>query len=279
MGPKYEFTGETKHWSGRILRRIRRIEDGELGGWIESEKNLSQDGECWVDDNAHVYDDARVFGNAQVFWCAYVYDYAKVYGNAEVSGSANVYGDAKVYGNARVYDHAEIYGEAVVRGNARIYGNTEVCDEIIGEAIIDSGKYTGEEYNENNLLEDSETEKVVQDFIYKVDDSNKLTTQTEYDSVDEFFTTSVTNDVKLDTLVICAVDTKEPLIKLQKVKTEDKTEFKFIVEITNEDGDDFIFRSIIKSQEHLNQLIQRTVEALKQYPEFNNYADDLEEYL
>ena len=37
---------------------------------------------------------------------------------------------------------------------------------------------------------------------------------------------------------------KEPLIKLQKVKTDSKTEFKFIVDITNEDGDDFRFRSI-----------------------------------
>ena len=272
MGPKYEFTGETKHWSGRLLHRIRRIEDGELGGWIESEKNLSQEGECWVDDNAYVYDDARVFGNAQVFWCAYVYDYAKVYGNAEVSGSANVYGDAKVYGNARVYDHAEIYGEAVVRGNARIYGNTEVCDEIIGEDC-------DEEYNENNLLEDSKAKEVVQDFIYKVNDSSKLTTQTEYSSIDEFFDTSIEDDIKLDTLVICSVDTKEPLIKLQKVKADNKTEFKFIVEITNEDSDDFIFRSIIKSQDQLNQLIQKTIEALRLYPKFNKYADDLEEYL
>ena len=156
MGPKYEFTGETKHWSGCLLHRIRRIEDGELGGWIESEKNLSQEGECWVDDNAYVYDDARVFGNAQVFWCAYVYDYAKVYGNAEVSGSANVYGDAKVYGNARVYDHAEIYGEAVVRGNARIYGNTEVCDEIIGEdyedALKDNDYFHAVQYARNNMI-------------------------------------------------------------------------------------------------------------------------------
>lgn len=80
-------------------------------------------------------------------------------------------------------------------------------------------------------------------------------------------------------MVICTVDTKEPLIKLQKVKEDNRAEFKFIVDITNDDGDDFVFRSIIKSQDQLNQLIRRTVEALKQYPEFNKYADDLENYL
>lgn len=53
---KYEFTGETKviedfYGQTRLLRRIRaicdfgRIKKGELGGWIENEKNLSHDGE------------------------------------------------------------------------------------------------------------------------------------------------------------------------------------------------------------------------------------------
>ena len=63
------------------------------------------------------------------------------------------------------------------------------------------------------------------------------------------------------------------------MKADNKTEFKFIVDTTNEDSDDFIFRSTIKSQEQLNQLIQQTVEALRQYPEFNKYADDLESCL
>lgn len=51
------------------------ISKGDLGGYIESEQNLSQ-----VSDNAWVYGNARVYGNAQV------------------------YGNARVYGDARVYD-------------------------------------------------------------------------------------------------------------------------------------------------------------------------------
>ena len=312
MGPKYEFTGETKKWGDSTLHRIRRLSDGKLGGWIESEENLSQNSNCWVDDeakvydNAYVYSNAQVFGNAEVHSNARVYDHAKVYGNAEVYGNAKVYvhaevyGDAKVYDNARVgswaevygnakvfgdakicgganvYGNAEVYGGANVYGNAEIFGNAEIC----GYMKIDSGKYTNEKFScDEDLSNDGETKKVIQDFIYSVNDSNKLTTQTEYDSINEFFDTSIAENIKLDTLIICSVDTKEPLIKLQKVKVDNKTEFKFIVDITNEDSDDFIFRSTIKSQEQLNQLIQRTVEALKQYPEFNKYADDLESCL
>jgi hypothetical protein len=33
---KYELTGETKEVCGKLLYRVRYLENGELGGWIES---------------------------------------------------------------------------------------------------------------------------------------------------------------------------------------------------------------------------------------------------
>jgi YdcK Beta solenoid repeat len=82
---KYEFTGVTIIVCGKTLKRIRRLSDDFLVGWIEKEDNLSQDGVCFVYDNAQVYDNARVSGNALVSGNAQVYDNAKVYGSAEVT--------------------------------------------------------------------------------------------------------------------------------------------------------------------------------------------------
>ena len=82
---KYKLTAEAKMWCGHVLHRIEATEDfncvkaGELGGWIESEKNLSQGGNAWVYGDAMVYDNAEVCGNAMV--C----DNARVYGNARVT--------------------------------------------------------------------------------------------------------------------------------------------------------------------------------------------------
>ena len=280
MGPKYEFTDETMNYDGHILHRIKRLSDGKLGGWIKKEENLSQEGNCWVDDDAKVYGDAQVYGNAyvyddaRVFDNAHVYDYASVSDEAWVSGNAKVRGNALIHDDAYVYGNAQVYDDAYVCGNARVYGDAEVYgNAVIYNIWIDSGKYSSNDYKENSSKE------VIQDFIYKVDDSNKITTQTEYNSINEFFNTSITNDIKLDTLVICTVDSKEPLIKLQKVEMDSKTEFKFIVDLTNEDGDNFIFKSIIKSQEQLNQLIQQTIDMLKQSPQFVKYVDDLESCL
>ena len=81
---KFEFTGETKIlFNGTILHRIKALVEiklgcfivkaGDLGGWIEKEENLSQDGNAWVYGNAMVGGDAEVYGNAVVCGDSYVY--------------------------------------------------------------------------------------------------------------------------------------------------------------------------------------------------------------
>ena len=111
---KFEFTGETKIlFDGTILHRIKALVEfnlgyfivkaGDLGGWIEKEENLSQDGNAWV------YCNAMVYGNARVYCNAIVYGNAWVYGNAMVGGDAEVYGNAWVYGNAMVHGDSYVY--------------------------------------------------------------------------------------------------------------------------------------------------------------------------
>ena len=131
---KYAFTGETLVYRGRTLRRIKRLSDGLVGGWIEKEENLSHYGNCFI------YDDAKVFDDAMVYDDAWVYDNAKVSGNAWVYGNAEVFDNAEVFGYAWVYGNAWIYGNARVHGNAKIKGDAKVYDN----AKIDKGNITGE---------------------------------------------------------------------------------------------------------------------------------------
>ena len=86
---------ETLDIGGVILHRVLYT-DGTIGGWIESESNLSQEGNARVLDNAQVWDNARVCDNALVSGDAWVYDSARVFGNAQVSGDARVYDNAWV---------------------------------------------------------------------------------------------------------------------------------------------------------------------------------------
>lgn len=84
MEKKYKLTEETLEIDGHVLHRIialrsfGEVKEGELGGWIEKESNLSHEGDCWIYYNVVVYGDAKI--------C----DDAIVYGNAKVCGEAKV---------------------------------------------------------------------------------------------------------------------------------------------------------------------------------------------
>ena len=147
---KYKLTNKSIIIDGRKLYRIEALKDfsdiekGDKGGFIESEKNLSQAGSCWVFNDAMVYDNARIYDDARIYNNAEVYENAEVWGSAEVSGHARIYGNARAAGNVWVYEEAEVSGYAIVHGNARIIGDAKVADNsdyIVFKNWWSSGRY------------------------------------------------------------------------------------------------------------------------------------------
>ena len=114
---KYELTNETIKLKDKVLYRIKALKDfstiksGDLGGWIEKEDNLSQEGDCWI------YDDAKVYGTS------------RVRDNAKISGNAHVV-DAYVFHNAKIYDNARV-SDTIINGSAKIGGTAWVSDNTI----------------------------------------------------------------------------------------------------------------------------------------------------
>jgi carbonic anhydrase/acetyltransferase-like protein (isoleucine patch superfamily) len=161
------------------------ISAGTSGGWIQSEKNLSQEKLAWIYENASVYGnakvsgDAKVSGNAQVHGDAHVSGNAQVHGDAHVSGNAGIYGNAQVHGNAGIYGNAQVHGDAHISGNAGIYENAEVRGNarVVGDAIVSRrhlimyGKTTFDcSVNLKGLIENSTNLPVIDDKItaYKI---------------------------------------------------------------------------------------------------------------
>ena len=181
---KFELTDETQTFNGILLHRIKALRTfglrsfgsvtkGELGGWVEKEKNLSQKNNAWISDdawvfdNAYVTDDAQIFGNARVYDNARVLDNARVFDNARVLDNARVFDNAKVsdnawisdnawvFDNAWILDNARVSDDAWVFDNARVYGNARVSDnaQVYGNAMVcgDTSKspinITGLEYS------------------------------------------------------------------------------------------------------------------------------------
>lgn len=131
MERKYEFTGETRPYCGKTLYRIKALKDfadikaGDLGGWIESENNLSHRENCWVYNDAIVKDKAVIEGNAKILDNAEVSEKAVISNNAIVKDCALVSDYAFVGYNAKVYKFGR-----VLNNSALIY-DAEATKEVI----------------------------------------------------------------------------------------------------------------------------------------------------
>ena len=134
MEKKYELIPSDKEGLYRVkaLKDFNDVKKGDIGGYIQSENNLSQYDDCWIYDDAVVRDNAIVCHNAKV--C----DYAGLYDNAQICGNAQIWGDAVVQGNA------EVSGDTIVQGNAIIGGDAMISsdkDYIIFKNWWSSGRF------------------------------------------------------------------------------------------------------------------------------------------
>lgn len=147
MPLKYEIDYDTKTLIGdKYLCRIRALKDfndvkqGDVGGFVESESNLSHDGNCWIYDNAIVHGAARVERDAKVKESATVSEYAVISDKAVVAGEVKVFQRALIYDSAKILGMASVYGNAQVFESVRILGNARVHDDawVYGNFEVDS---------------------------------------------------------------------------------------------------------------------------------------------
>ena len=118
-------------------------------------------------------------------------------------------------------------------------------------------------------------QKVVQDFIYRINEqSNKI--KITIPSGDYFFDTTNTAE---DTLCLYAIGISDPIMKIEKKVFPEEVRYKFIVDINTEDGEGFSLKCYIDNETQLENLIRQTIESLKTYPQFYKYAEDLENCL
>ena len=105
---------------------------GQLGGFVSSEKNLSQRGDCWIADSAFAIGDSVVTDNAYLGGKAVISGGALLGEDAYVTGSASVLWGATVAGKANLTDRARLCGKTIVRGYATVRDDA-VCG---GESIV-----------------------------------------------------------------------------------------------------------------------------------------------
>lgn len=130
---KYELTENKKTFinaSGKsqTLTQIRAIHTftvitgtvvkaGSLGGWIETEDNLSQEGSCWLDESSEAMNQSQIKGNAFLEGSS-IFDEATVTDNSHIQYSA--LSDSTFVCGESWLQSSCIYGNSLLGGHCRV---------------------------------------------------------------------------------------------------------------------------------------------------------------
>lgn len=153
---KYEIT-EITHpkypWLHRIRARCQvneQVGPGALGGYVQTEDNLSQDGTCWIYDQAICCEEAVVEDDGRMF------DGAVARGSALISGDARMFERAVAEGNSSFFsgelkEDVRLSGNAVVNrsdnGLSPLIGRkSNVYGSVCGWFVVNDNIFEGEHY-------------------------------------------------------------------------------------------------------------------------------------
>ena len=107
---------------------------GELGGYVESEDNLSQEGNCWIFGKARVKDGGKVLDDAIVYDKCLVSRNAIVRGRSVVGGHCFVTNQSVII-DSRLEGNVIVNGHSTIHSGAYLYGEIEVDESDIGNLV------------------------------------------------------------------------------------------------------------------------------------------------
>ena len=111
----------TKLYRIRALRDIGQVaKKGDLGGFVQSEKNLSQNGDCWVDQDCIICGDAVVKDDSIV-------RNTRMYGGSTIGGRSTV--EQCVLYETSFIENSTVY-------NAKLTKDSYICRSMVSNTFV-----------------------------------------------------------------------------------------------------------------------------------------------
>lgn len=115
--PYEDIEDNTTLYPIEALRDFGHVRKGDVGGYIQSEENLSHEGNCWVHSNCYIIN-SKIMDNAQIH---------------HVSGERNLINPQFT----PMHDITTTIENSTISGNAMIFGHAYICGSTIsGNTII-----------------------------------------------------------------------------------------------------------------------------------------------
>ena len=168
---KYEITDITMEFEERTLYRVRALKNfrnvkaGDLGGWVSGKHNLSQEGECWIYDEAKCMDNARMYHNSAMYNNAVMCDFSEMHGCSEMHNYSAMLDNSRMYNCSAMYDNSRMYNDSKMYSNSRMFDNSAMYNNAV---MLDNSKM----FENSRMYRDSRLknkEKLCGKLVTKVD--------------------------------------------------------------------------------------------------------------
>lgn len=187
---KYELintysTNEGKLYRIRALKNITTvngdvIEKGTLGGYVESEENLSQTDNSWIYIGSFVKGKARVYGNSIIGSGNTISGNARIF-NTIVSDNIDISGDTIIFNSNIVAKD----GKLIIKGKSRLYSA-----KIKGYGVI----------KDNVVIQKSTLNKII-----NLSDNVRVSNSTLYSSIVSDYAYIINSEIVSSTIMGNAV--------------------------------------------------------------------------
>ena len=140
---KYEMTNITMEFEERTLYRVRALKNfrnvkaGDLGGWVSGKHNLSQEGDCWIYDEAKCMDNARMYHNSAMYNNAVMCDFSEMHGCSEMHNYSAMLDNSRMYNCSAMYDNSRMYNDSKMYNNSRMFDNSAMHNNTV---MLDNSK-------------------------------------------------------------------------------------------------------------------------------------------
>lgn len=143
---KFELTDKIIIFQDKKLHRIRALMDfgdvkkGDFGGFVEFERNLSNNHSSWIYDDAKAVGGSYVGDSAKLRHQSLARDFARITWHSELQGNSMAGDCVEVRGNAVVGGSSVVGGHMVIEEFARVGGYTRLLSDgcLRGRAYVNS---------------------------------------------------------------------------------------------------------------------------------------------
>ena len=186
---KYEILMDeenTIECEGHILHRIKALRDfndvreGDIGGYVENENNLSHKGSCWIYDEAKAMDNSRMYDNSIICDYSTMYDNSTMHDNSIMHDNSLMFNNSIMFDNSSMhdnsimYDNSEMYGDSTLKNKSRLYGKLVSSVDDFIEIQNPQGRLVTCVKKSNKILYNVGCQDEIDEetFIYRIEHEN-----------------------------------------------------------------------------------------------------------